>query len=177
MHLFLLRHRLDGFVVDLAHFLFAGGVLGALGQHHAHQDLVADEGLALLEHGLVAQLVFLGRLRDQNNIGDIGDELLALDFRRRLMRLVAQIVLGDGDVAVPDFDAVDPRDDRIVRIGRASGTGSGRGTILRTAGDGRQDEKSERGQRHIRLPARTRRRAHRWASERCFQGSHGAVLE
>ena len=117
-HLLLGGHRLDRLVIDLAHLLVGRGILGPLGQHQPHQDLVADEGLPLLEGGVIAQIVLLGRLRDEDDVGDIGDDLLALDLGRRLMGFVAEIILGHHEVALPDVDPVHAGDDGIVRVGR-----------------------------------------------------------
>ena len=94
---------LHGFVVDLAHLLVGRGRLDVVLQHQAHQQLVVHEGFALLEAGVVLQVALLGFLRDQDDVGDVGDQLLALGRRVHLMDVFAEIVLRHRKIALADL--------------------------------------------------------------------------
>ncbi len=86
-------------------------------QHQAHQQLAAEERLALPEVVGVLEVARLGGLRRQHDVGDVADELLAPVIRRQLLEFGAEVVLGHREVAFADVHAVDPGDHRIGRRG------------------------------------------------------------
>ena len=105
-HFLLAGHLLDGFVIDLVHRLVGYGGLADILQHGLHQDLVAFELDAVLDVGAVADLLLLGGLAQHDDVGEIGDEIVALLVRTHLRHVAADLLLGDGKVALADIDAV-----------------------------------------------------------------------
>ena len=106
MHLLLVRHLLDRLVVDLVHRLVGQGGLARVLQERFHQHLVVLEGEPALDVGAVVQLLLLGRLRQHDGVGEIGDEVFALLLRRHGRHVAADLLLGEGEIALADIDAV-----------------------------------------------------------------------
>ena len=112
-HLFLAARRFHRVVIGLLQGFVGERGLGFLLQPESHQQLVAQEREPPLEVGIVAELLLLGGLRDHDDVGEIGDQMLALGFGRRRLHLGAHILLGEREVALLDVDAVDAGDDRV----------------------------------------------------------------
>ena len=119
VHLLLARHLLDGFFVDLA-FRFVGqrGLARVL-QQRFHQEPVAIEREPPLDIRPVAEFLLLGRLREHDHVDEIGDEIIALLLRRHRRHIGADFLLGEGEVALADIDAVNAGDHRILDRRRA----------------------------------------------------------
>ena len=114
VHLFLVLHLLDGFVIDLA-FRFVGQrrLAGVL-QQRFHQEAVVIEGEPPLHIRPVTQFLLLGRLRQHDHVDEIVDEVIALLLRRYRRHIAADLLLGEGEVALTDIDAVNAGDHRIL---------------------------------------------------------------
>ena len=105
-----------------------------------------------LKSATVAEVLLLGRLGDQDDVGEIGDQLLALGLRRHPLHVGAHVLLGEREVALPDIDAVDAGDHR---VGPDAAGVLLDADVLRAAGHGRQDEQQRRdGGERDRAPAR-----------------------
>ena len=82
-----------------------GGFAGLL-QQRFHQHPVAVEGEPALDVGAVADLLLLGRLRQHDDVGEVGDQVIALLVRPHLRHVAADLLLGEGDIALVNVDAV-----------------------------------------------------------------------
>ena len=101
-HLLGRAHRLDLLVVDLLQRLVGDHLAGMLRQERAHQELVAQEGEPLLELVAVLDVARLGRLGHQDDVGEVGDQVLAPHIGRHVLQLGAEVVLGHGEIALVD---------------------------------------------------------------------------
>jgi hypothetical protein len=106
-------HRLDLLVVDLAQGLVAGRCPGVLLQHRGHQKFIAQKRLPLLELVGVVEVASLRRARGQDNVGDIGNELLAPLLGRQLLQIDAEVILSHRQLTFSDIDSVDPGHHRV----------------------------------------------------------------
>ena len=94
MHFLLVRHLLDGVVIDLVHRVVGQGGLAGVLQQGLHQHLVALELDAVLDVVPVGELLLLGGLRQHDDVGEIGDEIFALLVGPHLRHVGADLVLG-----------------------------------------------------------------------------------
>ena len=106
MHFLLGRHLLDGVVIDLLHRRVGDGGFAGLLQQRFHQHPVAVEGEPALDVGIIADLLLLGRLRHHDDVGQIGDQVVALLLRPHLRHVAADLLLGEGKIAFVNIDAV-----------------------------------------------------------------------
>ena len=95
-----------------------GGDLGFFLQLVSHQQLVAQERQPPLEVGIVGEVLLVGGLRDHDDIGEVGDQMLALGLGRRRLHIGAHVLFGEREIALLDVDAVDAGDDRVGCGGR-----------------------------------------------------------
>ena len=116
MDFLLLAHLLDGFVIDLVHVGVGERFLADRLQQRFHQQLVAGEGELALEVGAVAELLGLGGFRHQDHVGHELHQVVLLGLRRH-RRNLAGLFLGDGEVALVDFGAVDLGHQRVLVLG------------------------------------------------------------
>ena len=72
------------------------------------------EGEPALHVRPVTQLLLLGGLRQHDHVDQIVDQVIALLLRRYRRHIAADLLLGEGEVALADIDAVDAGDDRIL---------------------------------------------------------------
>ncbi len=68
MDLFLGRHLLDRFVIDLVHGVVGQGGFAGILQQRFHQHLVALEGEVALDVVTIADLLLVGGLRQDDDI-------------------------------------------------------------------------------------------------------------
>ena len=87
--------------------------LAGLLQQAFHQELAAGEIDLALEFGAIAQLLVLGGLGHQHHVGGELHQIVALGVRRH-GRELAGLFLGDVEVALVDFHAVDLGEHRVV---------------------------------------------------------------
>ena len=114
MDLFLGWHLLDSFVIDLVHGVVGQGRFADILQQRFHQHLIVLEGEMPLDVIAIANLLLVGRLRQNNDIREISDEVFALLLGRHLLRHAgADLILGQREVALMDLDAIDAGKDRI----------------------------------------------------------------
>ena len=116
VHFLLFADLLDGLVVDLVHRRVGQRFLADRLQQAFHQQLLAGEVELALEVGRVAQLLVLGGLRHEDHVGHELHQVVLLGFRRH-RRNLAGLLLGGGEVALVDFDAVDLGDKRVLVLG------------------------------------------------------------
>ncbi len=118
VHFLLVRHLLDRVFVDLVHRVVGHRRGAGVLQQGFHQHLVALELDAVLDVVAVGQLLLLGGLRQDDDVGEIGNEVIAFLVGPHLRHVGADLVLGQREVALADVDAVGAGDDRIgSRIG------------------------------------------------------------
>ena len=67
----------------------------------------------MLDVGTVGKLLLLGGLRQDDDVDEIVDEVVALLFRRHVRHVAADFFLGERDIALADIDAVGAGDHRI----------------------------------------------------------------
>ena len=77
MHFLFRLHLLGGVVIDLAHRAFGRSGLCLGIEQLCHQELLAGEFELLLELVAVADLLGFGRLRQQDHVADISNEIVA----------------------------------------------------------------------------------------------------
>ena len=114
VHLFLVLHLLDGFVIDFVLGLVRQRGFAGVLQQRFHQQPIVVEGEPVLDLGPLVQLLLLRRLRQHDHVDEIVDEVVALLFGRDGRHVAADLLLGEGDVALADIDAVDAGDDGVV---------------------------------------------------------------
>ena len=154
VHLLLAAHGLHGVIVGLVQGIVGESGLGLVLQLVPHQKLVAQERQPSLELGSVGELLLVGGLRDHDDVGKIGDQVLALGLRRGCLHIGAHVLLREREIALRDIHSVDARNDR-VRPGRRR-LGGG---VFRASRGNRQDEQqSRKGGERDRTPARRRSR-------------------
>ena len=142
-HLLLGGHRLDGLVVDLVHRLVGDAALPGL-QQQSISSLLRVKARRRL-NSVSRELLAFGRLGDQDDVGEIGDQVLALGLGR-IAEGLAEVLLGQREIALRDLDAVDLGDHRIV--GRPGlGSADGRQRQRRRSAACRSGEQRRRGQR------------------------------
>ena len=121
MHLLLGRHRLQPLLVALLQLL-GRDPLGDLAlEPEILQHLVLDEGHALLEGGILVDLVLLAFLDHQLAVDDAVEQRRKHRLQRHVAILLRQRLLGDLELRQPDRLAVDRGDDRILDAGWAAG--------------------------------------------------------
>ena len=130
MHLLLLAHLLDGFVIDLVHGLVGERLLADRLQQLSISSLLRANATLRLNSGRVGDLLVLGRLRHQDHVGHELHQVVLLGVRRH-RRNLAGLLLGDGEVALVDFGAVDLGDHRVL--------------VLRAGGRGRRQQQRQGG--------------------------------
>ena len=113
VHLFLGRHLLDRLVIDLVHRVVGQGGLAGILQQRFHQHLVALEVEMVLDVVTIADLLLVGGLRQDDDVGEISDEVFAFLIGRHLRHAGADLILGQREIALADIDAVDAGDERI----------------------------------------------------------------
>jgi hypothetical protein len=125
--------------------------------------------MTLFELVGVLQIFLFGCASDQQDVRHVADEVLAHDIGRHLLELVAEVLHRDEQVALPDVDSIDAREDRV----RAGPRRRGRRRLLRAPGQRRQHQEPEGDP--CRSPAAPRRRCmHRGLGD--FRRAHGGVL-
>ena len=120
VHLLLVAHLLDRIVVDFVHGVVGQGGFAGVLQHRFHQHPVMIESEPAADVVALVDLLLLGGLRHDNDVGEIRDQIIALLIRRHLRHVAADFLLGEGKVAQVDVDAVGAGDNRIVIL-RAGG--------------------------------------------------------
>ena len=83
-------------------------------------SLLRAKASLLLELRRVGHLLVFGRLRHQDHVGDELHQVVLLGVRRH-RRQLAGLFLGDREVALVDFDAVDLGDQRVLVLRREPG--------------------------------------------------------
>ena len=139
-HLFLGRHLLDGIVIDLVHRIVGHcGLAGAV-QQRFHQHLVALERDPMLDLVAVTELLLVGGLRQNDDVGQVGDQVFAFLIGRHLRHAGADFVFGERKIALADIDAV--------------GAGHHRIGLLRAHDSARRGEDDGKRQRAERVAGR-----------------------
>ena len=89
-----------------------GGFAGIL-QQRFHQRFVPLEFDALLDVVAIGELMLIGGLRQNDDVGKIGDEIVAFLLGTHFRHRRADILFGQGKIALPDIDAVGAGKDRV----------------------------------------------------------------
>ena len=149
------RHLLDGVVIDFVHRVVGLRSLPGVLQQRLHQHFVALEFDAVPDVVAVGKLLLFGGLRQHHDVGEIGDEVLALLIRRQLRHVAADFFRGHGKVALADIDAIGAGDHRIgivilrlilgERNACRQGEQGGKRQRADCAGDGRTNGGHKRG--------------------------------
>ena len=150
VHLFLPAHGLHRVIVGLVQGVVGERGLGFILQLVPHQELVAQERQPPLEVGIVGELLLVGSLRDHDDVGEVGDQVLALGLGRCRLHVGAHVFLGEREIALLDIHAVDASDDR-VRPGRRR---LGGGVFRASRGDRQDEQQGRKGGERDRTPAR-----------------------
>ncbi len=79
-----------------------------------HQELVARDIELALEVGAVADLLGFRGLGDDQHVGDISDQVIALGVRRHRRKVLPDVFFRGVEVALADLGAVHFGDDGIV---------------------------------------------------------------
>jgi hypothetical protein len=66
-----------------------------------------------LEIGIVLEAFFLGGLREQDHVGQVAHQVVALGVGAALGKVLPDVLLGQRQIALVDLDAVDRGDDRV----------------------------------------------------------------
>ncbi len=155
MHFLLVTHLLDGFVIDLVHGVVRHRRLADISKQGFHQHLVALEFDAVLDRVAVADLLLLSGLGQQDNVAEIRDEVVALLVWSHLRHVAADFILGAGEVALADINAVNAgyHGIGILRFGRSGRHKEERGKRERaeyTSGErsGREHRRDPLADRH-----------------------------
>ena len=143
MHLLLGRHLLDRLVIDLVHRVVGQGGLAGILQQRLHQHLVALEVDAVLDVVAIADLLLVGGLRQDDDVGEISDEVFAFLIGRHLRHAGADLILGEREVALADIDAIDAGDERIGILRRVTTAGATRNAASANAPSARASGRVE----------------------------------
>ena len=124
MHLLLVAHLLGRLLIDLVQIGVGHRGLGLALQHRLHQRLVAREIGAALEIGGVRHLARVGLFRQQEHVGKVVQEVVPPPGLVLGRNVLADVLLGESEVALMDLDTIDLRQHGI--DGRSLGAGETR---------------------------------------------------
>jgi hypothetical protein len=117
VHFLLAGDLLGGVLVDLLHGLVGGGGLALGRQQAVHQEPVARKRQPLLEILVVFDLFVFSRLGYDLHVDQERQHVFLLGGRVHLREARSKLLLGQSDVALADFGAVDLGEHRVRVLG------------------------------------------------------------
>ena len=113
VHLILAAHRFYRIIVGLVHGFIGNCGLHLLLQLVTHQQLVAQEGQATLEFGIVRQLFLIGGLGDKDDVCQIRDQVVSFGLGRGRLQLGTEVFFREREITLLDLGPIHPGHDPI----------------------------------------------------------------